>query len=240
MGAPEITVIVPTYLEAENLPVLVPRIVRALKSARREGEILVVDDDSPDNTEEVCADLATLFPIRLLVRRGERGLAGAVLHAIERSEGEIVAVMDADLSHPPEKLGELLAALDEKGVDFALGSRYVEGGSTEAGWGLDRLINSRVATLLAGPLTRVSDPMTGFFALRRSTYQRASVLDPLGFKIALELMVKCRCRKVVEIPIHFGQRLRGESKLSFRERFDYLRHLARLYRFKLMSKTREA
>ncbi len=233
MSAPEITVIVPTYLEAENLPVLVPRIVQALESAAREGEIVIVDDDSPDDTESVCAELTTRFPVRLLVRRGARGLAGAVVHAMERSQGEVLAVMDADLSHPPEKLGELVAALDEEGVDFALGSRYVEGGSTEAGWGLDRLVNSKVATLLARPLTRINDPMAGFFALRRSTYSRAAALDPLGFKIALELIVKCGCRNVVEIPIHFGQRLRGESKLSYRERWDYLRHLARLYRFKL-------
>jgi len=140
-------------------------------------------------------------------------------------------VMDADLQHPPERITALLDALD-KGADFALGSRYVPGGSTDHEWTFFRKINSGVATFLARPFAGpVRDPMSGFFALRRSTFDRAERLTPLGYKIALELMCKCRVTAVQEVPIHFGLRTRGESKLSLKQQFRYLEHLSRLYDF---------
>ena len=114
-----------------------------------------------------------------------------------------------------------------------LGSRYVPGGSTAATWGLFRKINSEVATALARPFAgRVTDPMSGFFAMRRETYLGARQLTPLGYKIALELMCKCQVKTVREIPIHFGLRTAGESKLSLKQQFRYLEHLSRLYDFK--------
>jgi dolichol-phosphate mannosyltransferase len=125
----------------------------------------------------------------------------------------------------------LLDAL-ESGADFALGSRYIEGGSTDDHWTFFRKINSLVATALARPFAgRVLDPMSGFFALRRSTFDQAERLTPLGYKIALELMCKCRVRQVREVPIHFGLRTRGESKLTLKQQFRYLEHLSRLYDF---------
>src|SRR5438270_2504382 len=136
---PDVSVIVPTYCEAENLPLLVPRIVAACPAA----EILIVDDDSPDATAAVCAQLA----VRLLVRKGERGLAGAVLHGMRHALGDVFVVMDADLSHPPEAIPALVDAI-RTGADFAIGSRYVRGGRTDAGWGTWRRLTSRVATLL--------------------------------------------------------------------------------------------
>ena len=226
----DVSVIIPTLNEAANLPVLVPRIAGAL--AGRRFEILIVDDNSQDETAAVCAGLAETYPLRLLVRTvSAYGLSGAVLHGIAAARGRTLMVMDADLQHPPEQLPALLAALDG-GADFALGSRYVAGGSTDGEWTFFRKINSEGATLLARPFAgTVRDPMSGFFALPRTVYERAERLTPLGYKIALELMCKCRVRHVQEVPIHFGVRTRGESKLSLKQQFRYLEHLSRLYDF---------
>jgi dolichol-phosphate mannosyltransferase len=140
-------------------------------------------------------------------------------------------VMDADLQHPPEVIPALLKALDD-GAEFALGSRYVAGGSTSTHFSVFRRVNSTLATVLARPFAGVvRDPMSGFFALRRSTFERGRRLAPLGYKIGLELMCKCRVGSVVEVPIHFGQRHAGRSKLSVKEQFRYLEHLSRLYDF---------
>jgi len=118
-------------------------------------------------------------------------------------------------------------------ADFVLGSRYLPGGSTDTDWGFLRKINSTVATLLARPFAgKTTDPMAGFFALKRQTYLEARNLTPLGYKIALELMCKARVRRPAEIPIHFGMRAKGESKLSLQQQFRYLEHLSRLYDFK--------
>ena len=235
-GAPRVSVIVPAWNEALNLPTLVERVADALRD--RAFEIVVVDDGSRDGTVEVCRDLAERYPLRLLVRDApEHGLSGAVLHGIAAAEGDTLVVMDADLQHPPERLPDLLAAVERADdpacrADFALGSRYVAGGSTDAQWTLFRRVNSGVATALARPFAgRVRDPMSGFFALRRDTYDRAERLTPLGYKIALELMCKCRVRRVREVPIHFGLRTQGQSKLSLAQQFRYLEHLSRLYDF---------
>src|SRR5439155_16440134 len=137
-------------------------------------------------TPAVCAKLSEVYPVRLLVRtEPTNGLSGAVLHGIAQAKGGTFVVMDADLQHPPAKLPELLAPLDRGEADFTLGSRYVPGGSTGERWGLFRQINSRVATGLARPFAgQVSDPMSGFFALKRETYAAAQRLTPLGYKIA--------------------------------------------------------
>lgn len=234
-----VSVIVPTYREAANLAVLVPRVFEVLAEADLPGEMIVVDDASPDDTEAVCKRLARHYPLRLFVRRDERGLSSAVLHGLRRAAEDTFVVMDADLSHPPEKIPDLVSALDDGG-DFAIGSRYVPGGGTEDDWGWFRQLNSAVATGLAWPLTSARDPMAGFFALRRTTFERAVTLDPIGYKIGLELLVKCSCERVLEVPIHFRNRLHGESKLSLREQINYLRHLGRLYRFKAMRTLRRS
>lgn len=229
---PEISVIVPTINESENLPALLERISAAL--AGRRFEVIIVDDNSRDRTPEVCAELAQIYPLKLLVRLNPaNGLSGAVLHGMAQARGEILCVMDADLQHPPEKLPELIAPLAAGTADFVVGSRYLPGGSTDTEWGFLRKLNSNIATFLARPFAgNVTDPMAGFFALKRQTYLGARNLTPLGYKIALELMCKTRVRKPVEIPIHFGMRAKGESKLSLKQQFRYLEHLSRLYDFK--------
>jgi dolichol-phosphate mannosyltransferase len=139
--------------------------------------------------------------------------------------------MDADLSHAPEVVPMMLAKL-EGGADFVVGSRYVRGGTTSDDWGFVRWLNSRVATLLARPLTSIRDPMAGFFALRRSTFEAGRDFSPVGYKIGLELIVKCECERVVEVPIHFEDRRFGNSKLTFGQQMLYLKHLRRLYNFR--------
>ncbi|MGB7159611.1 MAG: glycosyltransferase [Tepidisphaeraceae bacterium] len=230
MSEPQVSIIIPTLNEAENLPLLVPRIGEVLRGTKY--EVIVVDDDSRDDTRGVCAKLSAQYPLALIVRQNIKdGLSGAVLQGMAAASGRTLVVMDADLQHPPEKIPELLAALDA-GADFVIGSRYVPGGSTAERWGPLRKLNSWVATFLARPFAgRTHDPMSGFFALRRETYLGATRLTPLGYKIALELMCKARVQDVREVPIHFAMRERGQSKLNLKQQFRYLEHLSRLYDF---------
>lgn len=225
-----VSVVVPTYREAENLPSLIERIAAVRSQHGLELELLIMDDDSRDGSAELCASRPEPW-VTLVTRTSERGLSAAVLDGLRRARGDVLVCMDADLSHPPEALPALLAKLDE-GADFVIGSRYVDGGSTSDDWGFLRWINSRVATLLARPLTAARDPMAGFFALRRATFSAGRELNPVGYKIGLELIVKCACERVVEVPIHFEDRVHGESKLTLRQQLLYLKHLRRLYTFK--------
>ncbi len=230
MTATHVTVIVPTYREAENLPHLIERLARLREREGLNLELLIMDDDDHDGTAESIAARPEPW-VQLVVRRASRGLSAAVLDGLRRADGDVLVCMDADLSHPPEALPQMLEAL-RAGADFVIGSRYVYGGSTAEDWGPLRRLNSRIATALARPLTSAQDPMAGYFALTRQTYERGRDFNPVGYKIALELIVKCRCKRVVEIPIHFENRRLGKSKLTVRQQLLYLRHLRRLYAYK--------
>ena len=192
----EISVIVPALNEGPNLRPLVEQIDAALRSAALSYEILIVDDNSADETPRIVPELADKFPVRLLVRSVPKdGLGGAVLHGLREARGKIFVVMDADLQHPPQKLPELIEPIERGEAQFVLGSRYVPGGSTGEKWGALRKLNSRLATLLARPFTgNVSDPMSGFFALKREIFERGQRLTPLGYKIGLELWPNAACR----------------------------------------------
>lgn len=228
---PAISVIVPTYREVENLPLLIGRLGDLRRNESIDLELIIMDDDSRDGTEELIAGLGEDW-IRLFTRTTERGLSSAVCDGLKHARGDVIVVMDADLSHPPESIPELVGALTA-GHDFALGSRYVRGGSTDGNWGALRRLNSKIATLLAMPFTGAKDPMSGFFAIRRSAYeQAANCLNPIGYKIGLELIVKCECEKVKEIPFHFADRKAGESKLTLAEQARYIRHIRRLFIYK--------
>lgn len=225
----QVSVVIPTLNEAGNLRELVERIDRAL--ANQPYEILIVDDGSRDGTHDLCIELQRTYPLRLLIRSEPAdGLSGAVLHGLARAHGEFLVVMDADLQHAPEQVPDLLAPLIRQEAEFVLGSRYVAGGTTEDDWGVVRWANSKVATLLARPFAgQTRDPMSGFFALRRQTYERAGTLNPIGYKVALELICKCGVRNVREVPIRFGLRGAGRSKLTLTQQVHYLDHLSRLY-----------
>jgi dolichol-phosphate mannosyltransferase len=230
---PQVSIVVPTYGEAENLPELVERVASAMRETERCWRLTVVDDDSRDGTPEVMDGLAAAgHPVRLITRTEERGLSSAVLRGFREAEGDLLVCMDADLSHPPEALPRLLDCLEETDAEFAIGSRYVEGAGTDEDWGVRRWLNSKVATLLARPFTAARDPMAGFFAMPRAVFERAEQLNPVGYKIGLELMVKCGVSRVGEVPIHFADRKRGESKLTLKEQLNYLTHLKRLADYK--------
>jgi dolichol-phosphate mannosyltransferase len=170
------------------------------------------------------------MPARLVVRQGPRDLSLAVLEGFRAARGRRLLVMDADLSHPPESVPALLDALDQPETDFVIGSRYVAAGRTEA-WAWSRQWQSRFATWLSKPLVgAIRDPMAGFFALRRDTFEQAVRLDPVGYKISLELLCRCPHRRVVEVPITFRDRAAGQSKMNLEQQGRYLAHLDRLYR----------
>ena len=158
--------------------------------------------------------------VRLIVRRGEKGLSTAVIRGLEEAESEYCIVMDADGSHPASAIPNMISSLIE-GADFTVGSRYVQGGTTEDGWGVLRWLNSKIATLMARPFTTVNDSMSGFLGMKRETFLAAKDLNPVGYKIGLELIVKCGCKNVVEVPIHFRTRQLGESKLTLRVQWEY-------------------
>ena len=226
--ARSVSIVVPTLREAANLTRLAERIAGALSEKGIAWELLLVDDDSGDGSTVVVAELAERLPVRMKVRRGVTpDLSRAVLEGIAESRHDRIVVMDADLSHPPERIPDLLAVLDA-GCDMVVGSRYVSGASTVGEWGLARALNSRIATLLAAPLAACSDPMAGFFAVDRRALPDPATLRPVGYKVGLELMVRGRLQ-VREVPIAFDDRRRGKSKLGWRQRLDYLRHLVRLY-----------
>ena len=226
-----VSVVLPTYKEGKNLREMVTRIFRSLDGDGFKGECIIVDDDSGDDTESVCGQLEKEHDLRLIIRKGERGLSTAVIRGLREARGEILVVMDADLSHPPEKIPEMVRAVGN-GADFVLGSRYVDGGEIEENWGFYRKLNSRVATLLACFLTTLKDPMSGFFCIPRRTLDACKDLSPVGYKIALEVLVKSYARNVMEIPIFFSRRRHGESKMNLKEQLLYIQHLFRLYRFR--------
>lgn len=222
-----LSVVVPTYNEAENAVPLVQRVTTALAGVDFE---LILIDDSTDGTERVLRGLAQGDPrLRIVHRTGRRGLASAVTEGIALAKGDVVCVLDADLQHPPEALPALREALEQTGADLAIASRYVPGGSYELT--VRRRIVSRVATMLArtllGRARSVSDPLSGFFAFRRAVVDGVR-LQPIGFKILLEILVRGRIARVVEVPYRFEARGAGESKLTPAQNLDYLRHLLTL------------
>jgi len=223
----KISVVVPTYQEKQNIKPLIERVGAAL--AGQDYEILVVDDNSPDGTAESAASLANSYPVRVIKREGVRGLGTAILEGFGNARGDMMGVIDADLQHPPEALPELVAAI-ENGADVAIASRYVRGGRIE-GWPFLRRLVSKGAILLARPLTKVRDPMSGYFMLTRGAVEGKG-FSSQGYKLLLEILVKGSYRRVKEVPYTFGSRHAGKSKLNSAEYVRYLGLLFNLYLYK--------
>jgi dolichol-phosphate mannosyltransferase len=207
-----ISLVVPTLNEVENIPPLLARIAECRPVP---DQIIFVDDGSTDGTRECIRSQTGNHSVELIERDAPTlGLAGAVVAGARAARGEWLVVMDADLSHPPEKIGELLQPLLEGRADMVIGSRYVKGGSTP-GWPLWRRIMSRVAAALAYPLTGVHDSMCGFFAMPTQLLLEIAPAAT-GFKIAFEAIAQGgKNLRVVEVPIAFRDRSRGASKMSF-------------------------
>lgn len=193
-----------------------------------------MDDGSPDGTADLAESYADTHPVRVVRRPGKAGLASAVLAGFAEARGDVLVVMDADLSHPPEAVPRLASAIEE-GADLAVGSRYVTGGGTED-WPLKRRIVSRAACLMGNVLVPIRDCTSGFFAIRRSALDGVK-LNPIGFKIGFEVMARGRYKKAVEVPYVFRDREHGKSKFGRREVMQYVVQLGQVARDKLLRRT---
>jgi len=226
-----LSLVVPTLNEAGNIDKLITALTEALRETPYGYEIVVVDDGSTDGTVEQVRDWTKRDArVRLFSRTGERGLAGAVLYGWSQSRANLLGVIDADLQHPPELLPELLKQTEH--ADIAIASRYARNQGTK-GWNPLRAAVSRLSTLAAAPLIKknlgVTDPMSGFFVIRRRCIE-GLVFQTTGFKLLLEILVRGRIRTAREVPYQFGLRRAGRSKASASVAFHYLHLLGRLSR----------
>ncbi|OUL29405.1 sulfonate ABC transporter permease [Nostoc sp. T09] len=227
-----LSLVIPTYKEHDNIKNVVKVLSQLLdESIPGQYELIVVDDDSPDRTWEVAQSLTEKYPqLQVMRRQQERGLSSAVIRGWQVARGSILGVIDGDLQHPPEVLTQLLAEI-EQGADLAVGSRHVEGGGVSS-WSIIRRLLSRGAQVLGliilpGVLGRVSDPMSGYFMVRRNAIAGAT-LNPVGYKILLEVIGRGRVCEIAEVGYVFCERKEGESKVTWKQYVDYLRHLLRL------------
>ncbi|MGI2335236.1 MAG: glycosyltransferase [Dehalogenimonas sp.] len=226
---PHLSIIIPTYNEVANIQTLVERIHLSLNDYPY--DILIVDDNSPDGTAEEVRRLTADYPVNVVVRTDKRGLASAVVDGFTFAKGHLLAVMDADLQHPPEVISDLLTAC-LKGPDLIIASRYIKGGSV-GNWSTFRRFISAGAGWLAHlllPQTRtVKDPMSGCFLFRREIIAGVN-LSPMGYKILLEVLCLSNFQNVTEMPYRFENRRAGQTKLSLLTQSDYLLHLISLMR----------
>jgi dolichol-phosphate mannosyltransferase len=236
-ASPAITslaVVVPTLHEAANIRTVLDRVRTSLDPLRMPYEIIVVDDDSGDGTENIVHDVASQDArVRLLVRRGERGLAGAISDGWSCSQADVLGVIDADLQHPPELLPQLWERI-QGGCDIAIASRYTQPDSLRS-WNFARRAVSKLGILLARPVQKpslaVKDPLSGFFLVRRRCLDGLS-LQRHGFKILLEILVRGKIGRAAEVPFVFGLRQGGASKASLGTGLHYFYLLGRLWRRK--------
>jgi len=229
----KLSIAIPTYNEKENIPVLVKKISSIFKQNKIDGEIIIVDDNSPDGTGKSAEKLKKEYKnVKVIHRKGKLGLSSAVLDGFKIAEGDVLGVMDADLSHPPEIIPKMFDAIKE-GYDFVIGSRYTKGGKIQ-GWTFYRKFISRGATLLAKPFTKVKDPMSGFLMIRKECLKGKN-FNPKGFKICLEFLVKAKYKNVKEVPITFTDRAKGKSKASFKEYYFLLSNLGGHLQYKRLS-----
>lgn len=231
---PTLSLVLPTYNERVNLPVIIERVTAVLEAAGTSFEIVVVDDDSPDRTWQLAEELARRDArVRPVRRRGERGLATAVVAGWRHARGRILGVMDADLQYRPESIPAMLGALDDPEIDIAIGSRYAPGATVEE-WSPKRWAISLVARLIArvalpDALGAVLDPGAGYFLVRRRVIDGID-LQPRGFKILIEVLARGRYDGVMEVGQQYEGRKEGQSKLRSRQVVEYLSHLLDLSR----------
>jgi dolichol-phosphate mannosyltransferase len=232
------SIVIPTYNEAGGIEQLLRALDGVFKANDLDGEVIVVDDNSPDGTGAIVDRLSHELPVRALHRPGKLGLSSGVIDGwkIARPKSVALGAMDADFSHDVNVFPKMVAALDTGGYGLAVGSRYVAGGGIE-NWPRRRIITSQVACWLARPLIAVKDVTSGYFLVRREALDGVE-LDPIGFKIGLEVMAKAHYGRVVEVPYVFKDRVVGESKLNQKEIFNYLKQLRKLYGARLLGNQR--
>jgi dolichol-phosphate mannosyltransferase len=235
------SLIIPTFNESQNIPEIISILSELLdRSIPGQYELIVVDDNSPDGTWKVASELLPQYPqLRVMRREKEKGLSTAVIRGWQAARGEILGVIDADLQHPPEILLELWQEM-ERGAELALASRHVEGGGVSE-WSMIRRFLSRGAQMLGliilpEVISRLSDPMSGYFMVRRSTIVNKP-LSPVGYKILIEVAARGKIRWIAEVGYVFRERVAGASKVTWKQYVEYIQHLIRL-RFSLWPITR--
>ena len=223
------SIVVPTYNEAAGIEKLVVMVGDLFRENGLDGELIVVDDNSPDGTGAIVDGLASRYPVRVLHRPGKMGLSSGVIDGwrFARADSEALGAMDADFSHDATIVPKMVEALASGRYGLAVGSRYVKGGGIE-NWPKRRIFTSWVACRLAFPLTPINDVTSGFFLVKRDALAGVK-LDPIGFKIGLEVAAKAKYGTAIEIPYVFKDRVLGESKLNGKEITNYLKQLSRLY-----------
>ncbi|MBW4522034.1 MAG: glycosyltransferase [Scytolyngbya sp. HA4215-MV1] len=226
------SLVIPTFNEAKNIRKIVELLTKLLDGFIADDyELIVVDDNSPDCTWELAQALMSEYPqLRVMRRQEEKGLSTAVIRGWQAAKGQVLGVIDADLQHPPEVLQQLLAAI-EQGADLATASRHVEGGGVSE-WSVVRRFLSRGAQLLGlvilpRVIGRVSDPMSGYFMVRRSAIANRT-MNPMGYKILIEVIGVGNIDQVAEVGYVFQERQEGESKVTWRQYVEYILHLLRL------------
>ena len=228
MAAPyDVSVVIPTYNEAQGIEKVIAALTEVFVDNGINGELVIVDDNSPDGTGALVDSLASKYPVRCVHRAGKLGLSSAVIDGWATCTSPIIGVMDADFSHDPEIVPLLVRAITSGQCELAIGSRYIKGGGI-TNWPWRRRITSRVAIALARPLTRVRDITSGFFFCKRSVIDGVK-LDPIGFKIGLEVILKGKYTSVKEVPYVFTDRAQGTSKLNSGEIVNYLKQLSKMY-----------
>jgi len=227
-----LSLVIPTYNESRNIKDLLRILNHLLNQVIPDNyELIVVDDDSPDHTWEIAQSLIPEYPqLQVIHRQHKRGLSTAVLQGWQVGKGKILGVIDGDLQHPPEILLQLLNAIN-KGADLAIASRHIEDGGV-SDWSIVRRFLSRGAQLLGlvilpHVLGRVSDPMSGYFLVHRSAVN-PQTLNPLGYKILIEVLARGKINQIAEVGYVFQERQAGKSKVSWKHYVDYLHHLVRL------------
>ncbi|MFN2460567.1 MAG: polyprenol monophosphomannose synthase [Candidatus Velthaea sp.] len=222
------SIVIPTYNEAGGIERLLSTLSAVFAQHRLDGEIVVVDDNSPDGTGAIVERLAAKHPVRCLHRPGKMGLSSGVIDGwkFARPESEALGAMDGDFSHDAGIIPQMVHALAD-GYGLAVGSRYVRGGGI-TNWPLKRKVTSLVAIALAKPLTPVRDITSGYFLVTRAALEGVE-LDPIGFKIGLEVIAKAHYGRALEVPYVFTDRIAGTSKLNQKEIWNYLRQLRRIY-----------
>jgi dolichol-phosphate mannosyltransferase len=239
--AVRLSVVIPTWNERQNIAELVRQLSDALApELGTEYELIVVDDNSADRTWEAAASLTGQYPhLRVVRRQGERGLSSAVIRGWQVARGDVLAVIDGDLQHPPEVMARLWNAMDPT-IDLVVASRNVAGGGV-SDWSIDRRMLSRGAQLLGqiclpGVVGRVADPMSGYFMVRRNAIANTP-LSPRGYKILIEVLARGDCRNIGEVGYVFRERSRGSSKVTWQIYLQYLQHLWALRRAGLASRS---
>lgn len=227
----KLSIVIPTYNEKENIKDLIVGVQKEFRNYKINGELIVVDDGSPDGTAKLVESLKKKYNNLFLIERGGKlGLSSAVLDGWKKAKGDVLGVMDADLSHPIDKIHELYEPITKGKSDFSIGTRYIRGGAIK-GWNFKRKLMSRIATIFAKPFTSIHDPMSGFFMIKKEGLQGID-LNPKGFKILLEVVLKAKYKKISEIPIVFIDRQKGKSKAGFGEIIYYLKNLMGYWKYR--------